>query len=470
MAFDPTIPLQINIPTRAQRLSQAYAAQGAQQENQLRALQLQQAQQAVDQRNTLSDAYRNSYNPATGNFDASGFKGYLINHGQGQQAMDWEQRQAQVQLANQKAQQDMSKTRLANQFEIAKTVDRILQPVKDQRSYDSARQYAMATGIPEIMSEVRGWPALYDGTFVTAQHQTVLGAKDVAEQQLQQGNAAETARHNQATEGQTAANHAVEQRQRQQQLEIEGGRLNIEGQRFRQEQQYLPAAGAGQTGNAFLQTLDPNVASQVKAIAAGDVAMPNNRSNQGMALRNAVLNYDPTYTDARYKGKNAFKTGKDADTIRQSSAMLEHLERSLSNSDALGTSPSLATGSTLSGAAGAYRKDIDFYTGELGKLITNGSTTEGEAHRLLQGLQSPFAGIRRDALNEMTNLAKGNINAQAQKYKNSTGMDLKPEEWFDKATQRRLQRYQIFDNGAAAAPAAGGAKGGFNWNAIPGVK
>jgi hypothetical protein len=214
------------------------------------------------------------------------------------------------------------------------------------------------------------------------------------------------------------------------------------------------AASAGTTGDAYLQAaVDPSMWNQVRSIANGDVKMPtagNRGANQ--ALRNAVMNYDPTFTDARYQTKQDFKTKGDSNSVMQLSTVLAHAERAKTNSAALGFSPSLATGRNLSGAASAYNSDVNFFTGEAGKLALGGVVGLAEADKISSQLTSPVQSIRDSALNEVLELTSGKVGALVQKYRTGAGQELPVHEFFNQPTQNLLKRFNII-NPDAGPPA-----------------
>lgn len=215
------------------------------------------------------------------------------------------------------------------------------------------------------------------------------------------------------------------------------------------------AASSGLHGDAYLQAaVDPAMQQQVKAIANGDVKMPSaNRSPANQAIRNAVFNYDPTFTDARYDTKQNFKTKGDSQNLQSLSTALEHVERASTNSAALGNSPSLLTGRNLSGAAAAYNQDVNLFTEEAGKLVKGGVIGEHEFNALKQGMQSPVQSIRDSAIKETVNLLGGRINAGFNKYRVGAGQDIPVQEFFDQPTQQRLQRYGITQQPPAGSTA-----------------
>lgn len=213
------------------------------------------------------------------------------------------------------------------------------------------------------------------------------------------------------------------------------------------------AATAGLTGDAYLQAaVDPSQWNQIRAAANGDVKMPTaSRSPANQVFRNAVMNYDPTFTDARYETKQNFKTKGDATSILQLSTAMAHADRALTNSAKLGNSPSLLSGRNLSGTAAAYNTDANFFTGEAGKLAMGGIIGEKEAERIRNQISSPIQSTRDDALHEVLRLTSGKVGGLVQKYKTGAQQELPVQEFFDQPTQDLLTRY-----GIVKAPGGGG--------------
>lgn len=86
------------------------------------------------------------------------------------------------------------------------------------------------------------------------------------------------------------------------------------------------------TGDAFLSTLDPARASQIKALAEGRMELPKGqalRSATGVALLADVAQYDPKFdvanAPARIAARKAFTSGKQGQNISAFNTALGHL-------------------------------------------------------------------------------------------------------------------------------------------------
>jgi hypothetical protein len=109
-----------------------------------------------------------------------------------------------------------------------------------------------------------------------------------------------------------------------------------------------PTADASKlSGQAYLDSLPQGTAAQIKAIAEGRAVLPSGatRSQAAIQLRNAVFQYDPSYTDQRGQVRKAFTTGADGRNIGALNTAAVHLDQF---SDAAGA---MANGSFVPGNA-----------------------------------------------------------------------------------------------------------------------
>ena len=98
-----------------------------------------------------------------------------------------------------------------------------------------------------------------------------------------------------------------------------------------------PQAGDAATGDAYLGTLSPSLAAQVKAIAEGRSTMPSaaTRSVAAIQLRDAVFHFDPTYSDQRAQIRKSFTTGPDGRNVGNLNTATVHLGQLADASEAL---------------------------------------------------------------------------------------------------------------------------------------
>lgn len=122
-----------------------------------------------------------------------------------------------------------------------------------------------------------------------------------------------------------------------QQQKYQDARLGLERQRVGLERQRVniqaggvngAANGTTVTGEDFLKTLPPGLAGQVRAIAEGKTAIPSgSRGGAAMQIRNAVFQYDPTFSEQRAQVRKSFTTGKDGQNIGALNTAMVHLGR-----------------------------------------------------------------------------------------------------------------------------------------------
>lgn len=255
-------------------------------------------------------------------------------------------------------------------------------------------------------------------------HKTALEANQQQERLQAQQNAQ-----------QTAAHEAVDEKQGAQRLSIEGARLAFDKAR---------------QGTQDTQSIE----AQAQQIADGDVkGLSQSRNNPyTRAVMSRVYEINPQYSDALYTGKQQFKTGADSVAMQGAATMLGHLQDSIANSDKIGVSPALNT-RFQTPADAAYMKDVQLYTGEVGKLVTGKALTKDEGDKLLSGLDSFRPDVRGAALSELAKLSQSRIQAGFQKYKTATGQDLPVDKFFDAETRQNLQKIGVTQGGAKAAAA-----------------
>jgi len=205
MALDPSIALQVQ-PVQIQNplttYAQAAALQGAQRQNQLYDLAIQDKQREVDQAQALNAAFKapGSVN-ADGSLNTSGIVNNVAASGYGAAVPALAKSLAETssaQLAQQKASVDGALQKLG-------AVGQVLNGVTDQASYDLARQWAVNHLGPESVASM---PAVYDPSLIANKQRealTVMQQLDqhskAIDQQLAQAQFGETQRHNLASEG-----------------------------------------------------------------------------------------------------------------------------------------------------------------------------------------------------------------------------------------------------------------------------
>lgn len=89
------------------------------------------------------------------------------------------------------------------------------------------------------------------------------------------------------------------------------------------------------TGEEFLNTLKPGQAALIKAIAEGRESLAGRSSKDVIALKQAVQQYDPQFSDQRAAVRKAFTTGKEGQNLGAINTAIVHLGRLAHASEAL---------------------------------------------------------------------------------------------------------------------------------------
>lgn len=248
-----------------------------------------------------------------------------------------------------------------------------------------------------------------------------------------------------ANAAQTAAHNAVEEKQGQQRIGLEGARLAFDKTR------------QGTTD-------DQAIEAQAQQIASGDVkGLSQARNNPfSRAVMARVYNINPKYTDSLYTATQDLRSSKPnssgANATRLGTAIL-HADNALNNSKDLGFSTGLATGIPTEGTA-AYRQDAEFLTGEVGQYVTGGKLTVDEGKKISSDLMSSRQGVRDSALHQIIALSGGKLKAQMEQYKNATQNDFPTDRVFnDPAIAGALHSHGVIDSpaksGKPSAPPQG---------------
>lgn len=153
-----------------------------------------------------------------------------------------------------------------------------------------------------------------------------IGAGGPHIQKLGSPDPTKAAREARAITASDLANEAARLRIQQAQMAIEKARLEATGGAP------VDTATDSLTGDAYIKTLQPSVASTVKALSDGRMAFPSGaglRSPYWQQMLNHVAHYDPSFDSvnygARYATRKDFTSGKSAANIRALNTALGHL-------------------------------------------------------------------------------------------------------------------------------------------------
>ena len=229
------------------------------------------------------------------------------------------------------------------------------------------------------------------------------------------------------------------------------------------------------SGDAFLQSLPPAMATTVKAIAEGRVAPPTGaalRSPQTQMILQAVTQYDPSFdaanAPARFKTRQDFTSGASAKNLTAFNTALAHLSQldtaitnlgntgfPLNNYLAHGIADLTGTDARVQQFEAVKRTALD----EVNKALvgSGGSLADREALMARMNHASSPTTLRA-VVKDVADLLQGKITALGQQYKQGMGTDEVPIQLITPQAQATLDRLEGRGAAApatAAAPSAG---------------
>ena len=372
MPIDPSIPLQVRPPAQRRSMLELLAQQ---RQNEMQGLQLQQARQQVSDQQAIRDAMRQT----GGDVEAA--------------LPQIMQTSPQMGMSLQKSLQELKKTRLEHDLKAAEFIGQNLAGVRDQASYDAARQSIAAAGLP-----VDKMPPQFDPNAVQGYIQKGMSIKDNLEAQHRQITD-ELARNadKRAAELHPGALAAQGRQATVQQQQIEAGARTMPNEqgltplqqrdlairektadnnaseaelqfraakgdqvaraaldrmhsdRIKIAQQSRPVTNVysgmptdnratGEEYLAQLMKVSPGLAYKVKAIAEGRDSIPTGRaavSGAGKQIVDAVYQYDRDFSTQRAQIRKAFTSGADGRNIGALNTASVHLDQLATAADAL---------------------------------------------------------------------------------------------------------------------------------------
>jgi hypothetical protein len=235
---------------------------------------------------------------------------------------------------------------------------------------------------------------------------------------------------------------------------------------------------AGPSGDAYLQTLAPGIASQVKALAEGKIQFTPRtlQSPQGAALLQMAMQYEPgtdqtTYLQRAQTVKDFAPGGKDGSSITNLNTALHHagqLSDAITNLNNSNVLPGIVNpvenliGQKLAGSSvqGVYKQKADALSAELRKVYAGSGG--GTLHEL-QSWQSSFdpnasRDQQRAYLQGGMELLVGALQSKQEAYQRGMGSRADFGQFITPESQKILQRLapdyagQIAGGAAPAVP------------------
>jgi hypothetical protein len=191
-------------------------------------------------------------------------------------------------------------------------------------------------------------------------------------------------------------------------------------------------------GEAYLATLPPGFAAQVKAISEGREPYPVGLRTAGaLALKNAVNQYDPTfdYTNAKARTdtRSDFAKGEAAKSITTGNTVIGHLghmsdwaEKLAQNNTSIPAFNTWKNKAAINLGGGLapmnYDTWADLVSKEATKYYSPGGGTEGEREALKNRLQSAASPDQlRSTLNTITDAIDSKTQSLQARWKNGMG-------------------------------------------------
>jgi hypothetical protein len=221
------------------------------------------------------------------------------------------------------------------------------------------------------------------------------------------------------------------------------------------------------TGDAFLKTLDPNMANIVKGYANGSTQYPGSFSAmKPMWVSNIlpkVLQYDPSANGQRFQNVQKFDTGQQGNQIRSLNTSIAHIDTAQQLADALNTGDikqvnrisNLWKSETGQEAPTNFNTAKQIVANEVMKAIST-SGAGGVADRTELQKQFDAAGSPaqlKGALTTAQKLLVGQASSYKNQYEDSTGRQDFLTRKLSPRTQAIYNRYSPDSSGEA--PAAG---------------
>lgn len=173
------------------------------------------------------------------------------------------------------------------------------------------------------------------------------------------------------------------------------------------------------------------------------------------AITGAALAINPAWTNQTYATKKSFTdpAARQSQNLGTIARIVEHLGRFDDNSEKLGISPSMLTGTNLTGGASRVHADAHAIASEMEKLVSGGVGTQSQVDRIQGGLTSTRPDLRKAASEELSQLIGGQYIGMNQSYKAGTGQDLPQDQFVSEHGRAWLQKNGINVTGATAGAA-----------------
>lgn len=206
-----------------------------------------------------------------------------------------------------------------------------------------------------------------------------------------------------------------------------------------------------------------------KKVASGDLSIQRlTRLPDKEAILAAAYDINPDLTDNTAATKKAFTdpASRQSQNLGTIARIVGHIDQFEKNSEDLGWGPAYAYGGRLPGSpATRVASDTNAIAGELEKLVSGGVATVQQTREWKAGLNSQFAGVRSDTIDQISKLVGSQYEAMNQTYRAGIGEDLPIDKYVSPQGKAWMVKHGINIGDAAGSqaprpPAAGGQGGG----------
>lgn len=223
----------------------------------------------------------------------------------------------------------------------------------------------------------------------------------------------------------------------------------------------VPGGGSA-TGDAFLQTLNPGLASQIKAVGTYREPAPAGRTSptgiKFMTLVNqAYPSYDASQYGSKVKARNDFTTGKNGNTVRSLNVAVQHLDQLGQLSDALGNGNIQVANqignafNTQFGASQAnnFNAAKQIVGDEIVKAVVGAGGGAGDRDKAAATINAASSPQQlKGVIQTYQGLMSGQLGGLKQQYEKSTGLN-DFEDYLAPETKEKLEAH----SGSGGAPA-----------------
>lgn len=250
------------------------------------------------------------------------------------------------------------------------------------------------------------------------------------------------------------------------------GKINIVSKPGGQNGAPMEFGDATKTGPDYLSTLDPQIASQVKALDEGRMQFPSSfalKTPYWQGMLASVSRYDPSFDavnyNARASTRKAFTSGKEAQQVNALNTVAQHLAQLQGYANALGnysftplnTAKNAIEGTMGNAAPTNFNRTVLPVAQELERVWRGTGGTEGDIKQWIANMSSSSSPAQfKDAFQGLSDLIYGKLSALRDQYVQGMGTTANPYQFLSPRTQAIFSHLDSMDAGKFATDATAG--------------